>query len=599
MLAAHHNQQAHQLRQQQQALTSIVLDPHSGKVNTVVLTGDKFPSPQDLFKSTVQPPGEPKKPSYLNLACCVNGYSNLTTYDSKFRQKINKSREVSPIRPITTTTTSTSQPFTSTSGHLAVPNHNNYYPTVSQPVGHGMADHYQQQQQRSVMSPEKRLFTAHIMQSATLTSTTTSASKVASKNGGDMTDNVRNGCGDTPLYRTTAFMQQKYTDSPAARNGSVATAAEVTLAATEGSPYKSFIEQRVERLYGPGALAQGFHANRRSMEKSVLSERNIYSNTPLKSNGGSSPLKPGHVTAGLYTPKRTVDQPQQQQTTKNGKNAAELDDTIPVLRHLRPEFRAQLPISSPKRSPPKGMNGGSKSAAGADETELVVGSSPMSLQFQTVSISKLQTETLNKSLTNGSVAKTSGGEDATNDKCVKTTTTTSSVVVAAQNNAEAIDSNNRQISGIDSCRRGGDIGEIKNNNTGRQQQQTNIENGGQCAVEKEVLIENCSRSSAAGAEATEESVKMPTKEEVVENKENAILVCLANGKMAATAEVKKDGNYFLGVLTAERNRILALADIIDQYMEELTVSLFYKLRDEYSNVMLIFRAKKYLMRLLE
>lgn len=41
-----------------------------------------------------------KKPSYLNLACCVNGYSNYTNYDSIERREINKSREVSPNRPI-------------------------------------------------------------------------------------------------------------------------------------------------------------------------------------------------------------------------------------------------------------------------------------------------------------------------------------------------------------------------------------------------------------------------------------------------------------------------------------------------------------------
>jgi hypothetical protein len=43
-----------------------------------------------------------KKPSYLNLACCVNGYSNYTNYDSNERREINKSRDVSPIRPIIT-----------------------------------------------------------------------------------------------------------------------------------------------------------------------------------------------------------------------------------------------------------------------------------------------------------------------------------------------------------------------------------------------------------------------------------------------------------------------------------------------------------------
>lgn len=73
--------------------TKTILDPNSGKISTILT--------QNLLPAINSPTSPVKKPSYLNLACCVNGYSNLTTYDSKFRQSINKSREVSPIRPIT------------------------------------------------------------------------------------------------------------------------------------------------------------------------------------------------------------------------------------------------------------------------------------------------------------------------------------------------------------------------------------------------------------------------------------------------------------------------------------------------------------------
>lgn len=84
---------SHPLNVQKSQPTKTVLDPSSGKISTV-LTKARSP--------VINSPSSPvKKPSYLNLACCVNGYSNLTTYDSKLRQSINKSREVSPIRPIT------------------------------------------------------------------------------------------------------------------------------------------------------------------------------------------------------------------------------------------------------------------------------------------------------------------------------------------------------------------------------------------------------------------------------------------------------------------------------------------------------------------
>lgn len=105
------------------------------------------------------------------------------------------------------------------------------------------------------------------------------------------------------------------------------------------SPMKSFIQQRVERLYGPGALAQGFFNQKRHKLKSqsddednkVLTEKSVNCPdrfvTPKKSNSLES--------ENIYS-------------SPNG----EMDSSVslPVLRHLRPEFRAQLPILSPKKS---------------------------------------------------------------------------------------------------------------------------------------------------------------------------------------------------------------------------------------------------------
>lgn len=547
----HHNNQSlrqqlqQQLQNQQQhQQTSIVLDPQSGKVNTVL---EVAPLPQDTepFK-TVTVSEEPKKPSYLNLACCVNGYSNLTTYDSKFRQNINKSREVSPIRPITTTTNQPgSIPLTSASGHLLVPANSFYYPTTNQPVAHGIppSSMDQQQQPRSVMSPEKRLFTAHIMQSATLSSTTTTKS-----NGGDMPDNARNGYGETLQFRTTKYLQSKYSHGESPSRNGTATAAEVTLAATEGSPYKSFIEQRVERLYGPGALAQGFHANRRSMEKTVLSERNIYSNTPTRMGSGctsNSPLKAvnGNGTGGIYTSKRVAINQGSLLT-----NEKDLEDTIPVLRHLRPEFRAQLPISSPKRSPPsKETTNGKNGVKAPEEDEEVLVNQPMKLQFQTVSISKLQTGTPNKFIANGTGAKIG---DANRNEA----TTTSS-----EDNAETIENNNREH---DIRGGGGGCDDIISEINNTTHKQTTVENGAAVVVDKEPASEKLISKSDLSEEKTA-TAKMPSKQEV-ENKENVI----AGGCVVAGTKMEKDGNYFLDVLNLERNRILGLADICDKYMEE-------------------------------
>jgi hypothetical protein len=90
------------------------------------------------------------------------------------------------------------------------------------------------------------------------------------------------------------------------------------LNSSAASSEKSFIQQRVERLYGPGALAQGFFFKRSSANKLGLSD------TSNKSSNNNN-------------------------TSLDDATAEESLKSLPVLRHLRPEFRAQLPVVSPRR----------------------------------------------------------------------------------------------------------------------------------------------------------------------------------------------------------------------------------------------------------
>lgn len=83
---------------------------------------------------------------------------------------------------------------------------------------------------------------------------------------------------------------------------------------------KSFIQQRVERLYGPGALAQGFFFKRSSSNS--LSSDSSFNKSHNSNNNNLS-----------------TDNANTEESLKN----------LPVLRHLRPEFRAQLPVVSPRR----------------------------------------------------------------------------------------------------------------------------------------------------------------------------------------------------------------------------------------------------------
>lgn len=99
---------------QRSTTTTAYFDIDSGKTCTIVsrpgetnsryfngLTSENFLSTKTIeLQSPTVVAHANKKPSYLNLACCVNGYSNYTNYDSFQRKEINKSRDVSPIRPI-------------------------------------------------------------------------------------------------------------------------------------------------------------------------------------------------------------------------------------------------------------------------------------------------------------------------------------------------------------------------------------------------------------------------------------------------------------------------------------------------------------------
>lgn len=267
---------------------SAILDPTSGKISTILSTSET------LSTSPI------KKPSYLNLACCVNGYSNLTTYDSKLRQNINKSREVSPNRPITHTLH-----YTRGDGnYLVVP--------VSVPVNVNETKENNMMNMNSLISPEKKFFT--------------SPKSPAEQMGKDVTDNVNKNY----------FASTKYFSASSTTTTTTSHVKEVV----EIKSPKSFIQQRVERLYGPGALAQGFYSPKRSnsdSSNSILSERSQNStNTVKQTKIFKTEYRNGVVAAVNKFEVENL--------------AVDEERSLPVLRHLRPEFRAQLPILSPKRS---------------------------------------------------------------------------------------------------------------------------------------------------------------------------------------------------------------------------------------------------------
>lgn len=303
--------------------TTTILDPTSGKIRTVLTAATVIEADADSDPSLDSPA---KKPSYLNLACCVNGYSNLTTYDSKLRQNINRSREVSPIRPIIHTL--------QYSRHGADANGGQY---LVVPVPMPIINDSSSSTNRVTTTTNPASFAAHMI-IATTTSDMSRTNAPVGAAGAECT-------GLTPGRRlpTAAAVAEQLPESP-----------------------KSFIQQRVERLYGPSALAAGFYSPKRSNGgaptdgASILAERSLNAVNTGKAAGSNGHHHGGsatHISSSASKLFKT------DYHLNGGRTSTENDgeqQSLPVLRHLRPEFRAQLPIvASPKRSPPAKQSGGS------------------------------------------------------------------------------------------------------------------------------------------------------------------------------------------------------------------------------------------------
>ncbi|XP_039748432.1 uncharacterized protein LOC120625432 [Pararge aegeria] len=301
-----------------------------------------------------------KKPSYLNLACSVNGYTNLTTYDSKLRQDINKSREASPIRPITHTYQYKSEsnsllvPIPVSANKLLVPTfvpHDTRTNLTAKAPPKAHTDPQISSPTHAFMAKEnKQLKNDFLGPSMTTTSrpyiSSESKNFATSMLHQDEVDNAKeitfkSSFSETNFRQTVTtngkesrFTSESYTISS---NG-VSKHVEITKENGEKltSPMKSFIQQRVERLYGPGALAQGFFNQKRHKPKScgedddpkVLTEKSLNCSSEI-----------------FLSPRKSNDS-----FDENCSPTKEDPSVLPVLRHLRPEFRAQLPILSPRKS---------------------------------------------------------------------------------------------------------------------------------------------------------------------------------------------------------------------------------------------------------
>ncbi|KAK3926325.1 Disks large-associated protein 1 [Frankliniella fusca] len=374
-------------------------------------------------------PTSAKKPSYLNLACSISGYGGITTYDSKLREGFrsrdhspgklvgisNGSREVSPARGLSAGLSHSGNYLTApNSGRLSwtpslvggqLPDKTemkNISPTFgggqrlndskgadqTDATGNCNANRISDQRNRwleSTLSPsgkkeyqkvvsvfeaksgkhgmttetsiETRFEVNSRSQSTVVSSTTVISSNSVPQTFSNSfrTERIVPMAVEGGTFDRHAYMTEKnvFTNGASSHHTPVST--------------KSFIQQRIERLYGPCSLAQGFFHR---------SHKNP-SSPPPKSFG----------TNGLGSQVKLEGGP--------GLGKPQSSPELPVLRHLRPEFRDQLTVA-PRRSLGTRVSNGSSTlnssetkSASNGETEQVTVTQSL-LQRSTESIADLQ-----------------------------------------------------------------------------------------------------------------------------------------------------------------------------------------------------------------
>lgn len=247
-------------------------------------------------------------PSYLSLACTVNGYCTTTNYDPV---RLARSRDTSPHRPHEN----------HAQDNLTYAVHNNL---LSPPNLVPLPMQKYTMAEQTITHHHQEFYTS----TKSYISKESFASSIYSKDSVD------------------SCLEKKYTNGVQNQKLSKKVISESVEYKSSSNENKSFIQQRVERLYGPGALAQGFLVINRQKNRSTEwdSEKSFNSSYENDSHSKSMCDKLHADDASDANMKQSTSSP-----------------SLPVLRHLTPEFRAQLPMMSPRRMAANGDSSMQKS----------------------------------------------------------------------------------------------------------------------------------------------------------------------------------------------------------------------------------------------
>ncbi|CAH0550040.1 unnamed protein product [Brassicogethes aeneus] len=280
------------------------------EASAVVSDWSDLSSAGTLRSASITPiaPDSHHLPSYLSLACTVNGYSTTTNYDSV---RLARSRDASPHR-IDHLTKKTDQPNSTHSVRNNLLSPPNLVPLPPRTIETMTENTLAQRHHQDFFRKSESRFSSSLFSNDTIDAC------------------IENG-HSTYQSKCVSFESKTVTTI----NGQSKTTSESTVR-KEFSNGKSFIQQRVERLYGPGALAQGFFVSKRNKNRLSESESD-------KDKENDHPEKNKHnksMQDALLLDSQGEISPMKQSTSS---------PTLPVMRHLRPEFRAQLPMFSPRK----------------------------------------------------------------------------------------------------------------------------------------------------------------------------------------------------------------------------------------------------------
>ena len=267
--------------------------------------------------------GLQKRPSYVGISCSVSGYSQLSRYGA-----LSQSRDSSPARGLRSLSRDSSPPggagvsplngatVTSPSRVSLIKQQLRDGGRLTDERGRdGQRPAHRAEQNRSV-SVDRGYLRRY-------------RAECARQLNGDASPPV-NGSARAPRFDTERRSPAVTPERPAEARTGEPTRAGTTEAADTVVVSRSFVQARIERLYGPGALCSGFRRN--------LNLNRSLPNRTAPSTGDQSPSTSSAPSRRPAPLQLTVD------TGSADHTAPPASPGLPVFRHLRPEFRQQLAV---------------------------------------------------------------------------------------------------------------------------------------------------------------------------------------------------------------------------------------------------------------